>query len=346
MAGFDVTFHPEWWFNRGFSFEERFFLDADYRIARDRDMRRVLHEEYGYAGLGESDPAPRPLMDSDLLAGEYLQAQLLGCEITFYPERLPYTHSMEATDSDLVALKPPDLKKGLWMAYSSQFEHLLEKFGNVESYIDLHGIQNLALAIRGYKLFEDYQEESGLAYAALSVAYKTIASVAGAIRRYTHNIGSGVSSVLKLHNPEIYLTSNCSCDMISASAYREHVLSWDKKLAGEFRPFGIHYCGGSMQRLAPVFAELCPDFVEIGAFSDVYGSLICFPETTYVSLRVSPAVLLNSKPEEVRNTVSDIKKQALTAGFRDITVSAVGVDPKTPRENLNAFFEAADEKYV
>jgi len=341
MAGFDITFHPGWWFKHGFSFEEKFFIDADHRIEQDRGMRRVLYEEYGHAGLGEKDPAPRPIMDSDLLAGEYLQAQLLGCEVTFYPDRLPYTGSMEISDGDIADLKPPDLDKGLWLVYDSQFKRLMERFGRVDSCIDLHGIQNLALAIRGYELFEDYQEEPELAQAVLSVAYETVASVARAIRRYTRCIGAGVSSAVRLHDPEIYLTSNCSCDLISASTYKDHVFDWDKKLAGEFRPFGIHYCGGSMQRLAPVFAGLEPDFVEIGALSDVYDSLQNFPVKTYINLRVSPALLLNGKPDEIREAVSGIKNQALKAGFPNTTLSAVGIDPETPKENLNAFFEAA-----
>jgi len=300
VAGFDVTFHPGWWHKRGFTFEERFFLDADYRLDRDRDMRRVLFEEYGHAGMGEKDPCLRPVMDSDLLAGEYLQAQLVGCEISFYPDKLPYTHALELDDDALLCLEPPDLKEGVWPAYDRQFKYLLERFGRVDSCIDLHGIQNLALAIRGYQLFEDYKGAPETAHTALSVAYETIAAVARAIRLYTRNIGSGVSGAVRLHDPGIYLTSNCSCEMISLSDYRNYILPWEKKLGDEFRPFGIHHCGGSLQRLAAAYAQTDPDFIEVGAFSDIYESLACFPKSTKVNLRFSPVSLLTESPDSIR----------------------------------------------
>jgi len=36
-----------------------------------------------------------------------------------------------------------------------------------------------------------------------------------------------------------------------------------------------------------------------------------------------------------------MKGRALAAGFEDFTLSAVGVDSDTPRENINAFIDSA-----
>lgn len=342
MNGFDVTFHPGWWSKRGFSFDEPFFLDADHRLECDRAMRRVLYEEYGHAGLGERDPAPRPIMDSDLLAGEYLQAQILGCEISFYPDKLPYTHPMDIEDEKLAALTPPNLEEGVFAAYDKQFKYLLGKFGRVESCIDLHGVQNLALAVRGSRLFEDYSEAPESARLVLSVAYVTVARVARVILAYTRQIGAGVSGAVKLHDPGIYLTSNCSCEMISAADYLEHVFVWDEKLAQEFRPFGVHHCGASMQRLAGAYSRLMPDFIEVGAYSDIPGTLGAFAKNTRVNLRFSPVALLRETPSQIREAVSRIKEQAEASGFDKYTLSVVGVDSETPRESIEAFMSASE----
>ena len=65
----DVTFHPSWWYKHaGVEFDEKFWFDADYRVAADRRMRRTLYEYFGEFGLGEKDPQARPILFSDLLA--------------------------------------------------------------------------------------------------------------------------------------------------------------------------------------------------------------------------------------------------------------------------------------
>lgn len=69
----------------GVSFDKKFFLNPDYRIQADMLMRRFLFENFPEIYPSESYMVqPRPLIDSDLLAGEYLQAQLLGCRHSFY----------------------------------------------------------------------------------------------------------------------------------------------------------------------------------------------------------------------------------------------------------------------
>ena len=91
MAIYDITFHPAWWHKRtGVSFDKKFFLNPDYRIQADMLMRRFLFENFPEIYPSESYMVqPRPLIDSDLLAGEYLQAQLLGCDILFTDDNLP-----------------------------------------------------------------------------------------------------------------------------------------------------------------------------------------------------------------------------------------------------------------
>jgi uroporphyrinogen-III decarboxylase len=190
-------------------------------------------------------------------------------------------------------------------------------------------------------LFEDYKDDPEMAKAALSAAFKTIDAVASEIKAFTKSVGVGVSSAVRFHNPEIHLTSNCSCDMISEEDYREFVYPWDKRLSERRRPFGVHHCGGSMQRLAGAYASLSPDFIEIGAFSDISATLSRFPPSTMVNLRFSPRLLLQGAPEEIKREARRMK--ALSSHFPKTTMSVVGVDGKTPKANVEAFWEAASE---
>ena len=64
---------------------------------------------------------PRPLIDSDLLAGEYLQAQLLGCDILFTDDNLPEVQCAHLTDAQIEALSVPDLDHStVWAMYENR----------------------------------------------------------------------------------------------------------------------------------------------------------------------------------------------------------------------------------
>ena len=172
MAIYDITFHPAWWHKRtGVSFDKKFFLNPDYRIQADMLMRRFLFENFPEIYPSESYMVqPRPLIDSDLLAGEYLQAQLLGCDILFTDDNLPEVQCAHLTDAQIEALSVPDLDHStVWAMYEKQMKTLISRFGHVESYLDLCGVQNLAFALRGQELFIDYYENPRLAHHLLTV---------------------------------------------------------------------------------------------------------------------------------------------------------------------------------
>ena len=340
MSVTDITFHPEWWVERGFSFQQRFFTDWHYRMECDRDMRRVLYEEYGDYGLGEKEPEPRPLVDSDLLAGEFVQAQVLGCDVQFSDRSLPFTPPLNLSNEQAVSLKPADLSKNaVWRVYDEQYKQLISEFGYVESYMDLHGVQNLGIDLRGNLLFEDYFLEEELAKHVLDIACQTIMSVAEAICQYTRFMSSGVTAIVGKVDPSLYVTSNCTCEMVSAAVYDRFLAPFDARLKRRFTPFGIHHCGQTMEHLAKSYAKLQPDFIEVGAHSDIEATLRHFPVSTKINLRYHPRDLSERTPEQIRADVLDMKRKAGTHPF--VTISAVGVDARAPRQAIGAFLEAA-----
>ncbi len=338
MAAVDVTFHPSWWNRHGFGFEERFFSDPKYRIATDREMRRVLYEHFGEYGIGDKEPQPRPILDSDLLAGEYLQSQMLGCQVDFSHENLPYVHPLELSDSAAAALSAPSLENcAAWRDCANQLSWLESEYGRAECYLDCHGVQNLAMDLRGTELFMDYYDQPELARHLIAVSLETILSVSKELRHHSDSISVGVTSVIKRLDPNIYVTSNCTCEMISRDIYREFLQGPDRALSEVFQPFGIHHCGQSAEHLIDAYRELKPDFIEIGAGSDIEAC--CKDgEEKFVNLRFSPVLLLELTAEKIREKVN---KMAIEAGSANFSFSCVGIDAATPDENTAAFLESA-----
>ena len=92
-------------------------------------MRRFLFENFPEIYPSESYMVqPRPLIDSDLLAGEYLQAQLLGCDILFTDDNLPEVQCAHLTDAQIEALSVPDLDHStVWAMYEKQMKTLISR---------------------------------------------------------------------------------------------------------------------------------------------------------------------------------------------------------------------------
>ncbi len=207
MTIVDFTFHPMWWHkNAEICTNERFYSDPEYRIKVDMHMRKILYERFGDLGFGEKNPKPRPILDSDMLAGEYIQAQILGCEIQFSDNNLPEIICRNITNEEIRELNVPIMQENkAWQHIIKQIEYLENKFGYLESYIDTSGVQNLALNLRGPALFEDYYVNEKNAQKLLEVCIKVIENVGTYLKSKTTAIGIGVTSVIKHinHNVDI-----------------------------------------------------------------------------------------------------------------------------------------------
>lgn len=86
---YNVVFHPSWWHVNEGIVSPSFWADPDARIALDIKMRRASYQRFGKYDLGEQNPEPRPLMESDMLACGYLSSQILGCQVDFAPDDSP-----------------------------------------------------------------------------------------------------------------------------------------------------------------------------------------------------------------------------------------------------------------
>lgn len=336
----DITLHPSWYRKYAdVTFVRRFFDDPEYRMEADVAMRRTLYDHFGHLGFGERKPKKRPILDSDLLAGEYIQSQILGCNITFTEDNLPYVAPLNLSDAAAFGLQAPELDKSpVWRDYIHQAEYLMNKYGRFESYLDLHGVNNLAQDLRGSMLYEDFYLNEEIANNLLEVSRRVIEDVATEICKFTNSISIGVTSIVRQVDPKLYITSNCTVELISNDLYEHFLLPHDIKLARRFRPFGVHHCGASAEHVCSGYSKIAGiAFFEAGAGSDL-AVVRSYFKNTHINARYSPAGLKEQAPSEITSNVLSMAAKASPKEL--LSFSCVGIDPDTPDENIEAFITA------
>ena len=155
---YDVTFHPSWWHKyAGVDFTQEFFDEPEYRMECDLKMKKALYEHFGDYGLGEKDPRKRPLLGTDFLTAGYLYSEILGCEIRYEKDNATQVLSRNLDEEEIGEIKAPNLDENpVWQRTQKQIDYLLENYGRVETYINLMGIQNIAMDLMGQEVMASY----------------------------------------------------------------------------------------------------------------------------------------------------------------------------------------------
>ena len=338
---YDITFHPSWWNQKlGIRFTEKFFDDPEYRIASDVKMRRFLFEKFGEWGIGEEHPEPRPLLGSDLIASGYLYSGILGCDIRFSEEAPPEVICAALSEKDALDFAAPSLESSPdWQIVEKQIAWLKKEYGYVHSAINLQGILNLALDIRGDSIFIDmYQNEQG-ARNLFDQCFNLSVQVGRRLSEVSDYLSGGVTAITNfLDISKLYVHSNCSVEMISLDSYREFLLEYDRKLSGIFQPYGIHHCGQSMEHVVNGYAEI-PHlaFAEIGAGSDISEVRNILPDC-WLNLRYSPVKLTDVDEDVLRGDLCRMIQEA--GGTKSpVSLSCVGVDKSVPDSQISMFLK-------
>lgn len=337
----DVTFHASWWHKyAGISFAKEFFLDPGYRIDCDMKMRKLLYEKFGKYGMGDRNPAPRALMGSDLLASGYLYSQIMGCPVHFYDNTPPEVICAQLTDEQIEALARFDLSANeVWKETIKQFAYLEDRYGYVESHINLQGVQNIALDLRGSSLYIDYYENPELASALIEACTRVSTDIGKYIRSKSRVMSHGVTAITAKVMPEVYVTSNCTVEMISEENYEEFLLEPDRRLSSVFRPFGVHHCGQTMEHVANAYAKIENlDFAEAGAGSDIAKVREALPKV-FLNLRYSPVKLKTASEAELQK---EIEAMAKAAGH-SFSISCVGIDAETDDRQIERFIDSVNK---
>lgn len=338
----DVVFHPDWWHTHyGLDFREPFHLDPEVRVESERHMRQALYDRFGDLGLGEANAQPRPVVGPVHLAIGFVVQAMLGCRVRFSENAAPWVLCADLSDEEVWALEVPDLETAPLMSQTMALMDALEaEFGYLEGDIPWDGVQNIALDLRGQKLFLDYYDNPELVHHLFDVIARTIYRVASYVRGRTGTSSISLNRIVASIDPRLNLHSNCSVQMISKQMYERYLLSTECWLAERLQPYGIHHCGDNLERVVEAYARV-PGlaYVDVGWGSDVAACRQALPDA-FFSLRLNPARLRSQTPEEVR---ADVEGLLADAGPLDKTaLCCVAMDSTTPDENVRAIFEAAE----
>lgn len=343
MLRYEICFHPSWWHKHaGIDFSEPFWYDPETRMAADAKMRRVLFEKFGAWGIGEEDPQPKPLVGSDNTACGFLFSQMLGCEVLYAPDNSPQVICADLDDDAAFALRVPDFDTNpVWQKMERQLKSQKETYGYVDCHLNLMGVQNIAMDLRGQDIFLDYFDEDSPARHLLEVACETMLEAGRRIYSYTSAPSAGVTNILKHVRPQNFCTSNCSVEMVSQDTYEEFLLEYDNRLAEAFPDFGIHHCGKTMEHVVKGYAKVKNlKFVEVGAFSDLEAVAKALPEDIQINARYSPVRLMQVTGDQLREELAEMVR--IVPGSR-LSISCVGIDRDCPDEKVRMFLAACKE---
>jgi hypothetical protein len=339
MLACNVTFHPKWW-NKHASvrFDEEFFDNPDVRLAADMKMRRVLYEKFGEFHLGEAAPEPRPLLGSDLIAAGYLHSMVLGCDVRFHEDHPPDVICANLSVEESSRLHLPNLNDSpVWRGIQSQIDYLSRRYGRVENCINLMGIQNIALDLRGQALFIDYFENPELAHHVLDVCSDVCIEIGRRLRSASSVVSPGVSAIVRQVMPCVYLTSNCSVELVSLDIYNRFLREPDERLSAIFQPFGIHHCGQTLQHVVEGYRKISRlGFLEAGACSDLRQVRARMPDI-HINARYSPVALGNASSEQLEDDILQILADG--APLESLSISCVGIDDSVPDEKVREFLD-------
>ena len=337
-----VVFHPSWW-NRhyGLTFDEAFFFDPAKRVESERVMRVALHQRFGDLGLGEADAAPRPVIGPVHLAAGFLPSAALGCQIRYFENASPEVVPANLTDDQAMALDAPDLEtRPAFGKLIALMDALEAQYGFVEGDVNWEGVQNVALNLRGQQLFVDYYENPALARRLLDASAQTIAAMAAYVRRRTGSNSVAVNRIVGAVDRRISLHSNCTVAMISARTYRQYLLDYDRRLAKDLWPYGIHHCGADMHKVRNEYAQVeGAEFFDVGWGSDVAACRAALPEAIF-SLRLSPVRVASLTPAEVAADVEGLLRAS--GPLERAALCCINLDDQTPDENVRALFQVAE----
>lgn len=338
---YDITFHPSWWHEyAGVDFTQEFFDEPEYRMDCDLKMRKALYEHFGDYGIGEKDPKKRPLLGTDFLAAGYLLSEIMGCKLRYQADNSPQVECLNLDEDTIADVTVPDLDQSeVWARTQKQIDYLQEKYGHVETYVNLMGIQNIAMDLMGQELMLSYYTSPDEVDGLLEKITKLSIDVGRRFKALSKDISGGVTAIVRQTRPEVYLTSNCSVEMISNDLYEKFLLKYDQQMADEFTHFGVHHCGKTMEHVVDGYSKLKGlEFAEVGAFSDlktVRGKL----PGIFLNARYSPVRLMDASESEIMEEVQALARDGQENG-KLISISCVGIDKNVSDEQIRYFLKA------
>jgi len=329
-----VGFYPDWFHKHyGISFDEKYYFDPETRVEARMEIEKRLHERFGDVGLGNPTPEPKPL----ITFGMVMLPAIFGCELVFEKGALPWAMPLNLSEEEVMKLEVPDIFNTAPMTdMVKQIDYLREKYGKVVGDINTTGVQNLALKIRGDRLYIDYFENPDLCRHLLDICTRCVIQLFEFNKKTT---GTGAVDVTPMCDPTLCVLPNCTVEQISLDTYETYGLEYDNRVADACGPVGIHHCG-SVNEVLDGYAKVRNlEFIEIGFGSDVRHCREVFGPHVAVNARINPVLMKNGTPEEVAAEVRRLIDNG--APLENFSIDTVGLTHGTPDENVKAALATA-----
>lgn len=329
-----VGFYPDWfWHQYGISFDRKYYFDPETRVEARMEIEKRLYERFGDVGLGSPNPEPKPL----ITFGMVMLPAVFGCDIVFQDDALPWAMPLNLPENEIMSLEVPDLINSSPMKEMiKQIEYLENKYGRVVGDINVTGVQNLALKLRGDQLYIDYFENPALCHHLLKICTESIIQLFKFIYKIT---GTGAIDVTPMCDPTYYVIPNCTVEQISLETYEKYLLQYDNQIADECHPLGIHHCGSVDQVLDGYKRVRHLKFIEIGFGSNVKRTREVFGPDVAVNARISPVLMKNGTPQEIEQEIRRLIDQGHP--LHNFSIDTVGLTYGTPDENVRTAINTA-----
>ena len=332
----DVVLAPAWWFhNEGITFEEDFFYDPARRVEDERKMEKALYERWGAYDLGEDKDKDLPVVGAVHLAAGYLLSEMLGCKVEYKEDAPPQV--IPANRQDLTVSAEAAFESDAYKKFERLTESLKAKYGYLTGDVNWGGILNIALDLRGERLFMDMFDRPDEVNHFLAEIAKVIERFTQGVQRQTGSTSISVNRTVRNLEPPVYLHSECSHTMISVEDYKKFLFGYDEQWSRKYRPFGIHFCGKDPDRYAEVFAELDHlDFLDVGWGGDVACLRKHLPNT-FLNIRLSPVEIIEQSVDQIEDT---IRRLVADSGNPQLTgVCCINIDEKVTDDKITCIFE-------
>jgi len=151
----EIVLSPAWWHKHAsITFDEDFFYHPARRVEAERQMEQVLYQRWGKFGLGADRDKDLPQVGAVHLAAGFLISEMLGCEVQYCADKPPQVvpAEMEQLDIDIdQAFASPAYKRFCLLT-----ESLKKKYGYLTGDVNWAGVLNLAMDLRGERIFMDF----------------------------------------------------------------------------------------------------------------------------------------------------------------------------------------------
>ncbi|MBN2552184.1 MAG: hypothetical protein JXB06_05420 [Spirochaetales bacterium] len=336
----DVVLHPSWWFvNEGITFDEDFFYHPKKRVECEQQMERALFERWGKYGLGSDRDRRIPLIGAVHLAAGFMISEMLGCKVQYRQDAAPEVLCAQRESLELDIGEA--FESGVFKKFDALREALKAEFGYIKGDVNWAGVLNVAMDLRGERIFLDMFESPDEVKGLFSKIAALLEKFVVGIQKETGSSSISVNRNVRHIAKPVFLPSQCSHTMISTEHYEQFLLDHDLQWSGRHRPYGIHYCGPDVHRHIGALLKIPHlDFLDVGWGGNV-GELRTNLPATFLNIRLSPVELIRRSCEEIEEAIRALVRDSgnpLLTG-----VCCINIDHQVSEEKITTIFATVRE---